>query len=246
MTTNPNYPQRCDFAVAGGRCDKPVEFYAFTDRRPFRWALPNNQPIAIGGFCSREHVESEPRPTRKLAREHTDGTPLWRALLRVFPRPLPVADAPPALRGTNFAGLRHALLSNGGELRLANETDTPAPNPTPTPRRQREPRKANTPAPGQDAAPVHEAWRNDQGHIREFVIYGRQLQPGDLLAYSVLGDDGCAHDHGLPVSRVSVRKNGRVRAYVTYVDGTTGRKTYDPNELIIILGRPEASTPSEL
>ena len=86
-------------------CDKPVTWYALSAYSPDLWS--DSAGASLGGFCSREHADAEPRPSLDNAKRvygmvvegmgcncghcELDGVgEVWRRLLDVFPDPVPV------------------------------------------------------------------------------------------------------------------------------------------------------------
>ncbi len=87
-------------------CGKPVRYYALSACPPDLWN--GRRPSAsLGGFCSLEHANAEPRPTLSAAERiyqqvvQGDGCmcghcgagaaiTAWRRLLDAFPNPVPV------------------------------------------------------------------------------------------------------------------------------------------------------------
>jgi hypothetical protein len=86
-------------------CNKPVAYYALSACGPDLWN--DTAAASLGGFCSFEHAQAEPRPTlrqaRRVYRNVVDMThprdpvrTLWKRLIAAYPDPVPV-DTPPTL-----------------------------------------------------------------------------------------------------------------------------------------------------
>lgn len=81
-----------------GSCGRPVTFYALSSCGPDLW---NDAAAAsLGGFCSLEHAQLEPKPTAAAARrtyrcvcdmtdQHDVVRGLWKRLLAAYPEPIP-------------------------------------------------------------------------------------------------------------------------------------------------------------
>ena len=92
-------PRSCDFGYPKNKpCNKPVQVYALSASGPDLWN--DTAAASLGGYCSIEHAELEPRPTvaqaRRTYRAVADLTgrsdpvrTLWRRLLDAYPDPVP-------------------------------------------------------------------------------------------------------------------------------------------------------------
>ena len=95
-------PMSCDLGYPDAEpCNKPVVFYALSAHGPDLWN--DTARASLGGYCSREHAELEPRPTvaaaRRTYRNVADMTDrrdpvraLWKQLIAAYPDPVPARE----------------------------------------------------------------------------------------------------------------------------------------------------------
>lgn len=100
-----NLSQHCDIEINGQYCNRPATVLALSASAPELW---NDGSASVASFCSVEHAELEPRPTREQAENGfadvadasggqqyipTDAADAWERLLSAYPAPVPFQAA---------------------------------------------------------------------------------------------------------------------------------------------------------
>lgn len=94
-------PTRCDLGYPESKpCNEPVTFYAISAYAPDPPGWNDSAAASLGGYCSLEHAEAEPRPSLAQAERiyrsvveraglHDPVTVLWQQLIDAYPNPVP-------------------------------------------------------------------------------------------------------------------------------------------------------------
>lgn len=97
-----NLSETCDLEVNGRYCNRPATMLALSASTPDLWSAGS---ASVASFCSAEHAEQEPRPTREQAENGladvadtcggqqyipADAADAWQRLLSAYPAPVPL------------------------------------------------------------------------------------------------------------------------------------------------------------
>ena len=96
-----NLSKNCDLEINGQYCNRPATVLSLSASTPELWASGS---ASVASFCSVEHAEMEPRPTREQAENgwadvadasggqqyvSADAADAWKRLLSAYPAPVP-------------------------------------------------------------------------------------------------------------------------------------------------------------
>ncbi|MEH0423153.1 hypothetical protein [Streptomyces sp. B21-083] len=97
-----NLSKHCDLEINGQHCNLPATVLGLSASAPEMWASGS---ASVASFCSAEHAELEPRPTREQAENGwadvadasggeqyiaADAADAWTRLLSACPAPVPL------------------------------------------------------------------------------------------------------------------------------------------------------------
>ncbi|MDX3578665.1 hypothetical protein [Streptomyces sp. FL07-04A] len=96
-----NLSQNCDLEINGQHCNRPATVLGLSASMPELWGSGS---ASVASFCTVEHAEQEPRPTREQAEDGwadvadmcggqqyipADAADAWQRLLSAYPAPVP-------------------------------------------------------------------------------------------------------------------------------------------------------------